>query len=159
MPTTKNALSSKKIDTAATPKTNNAKGSGTGRRRRRHNLRKRLRDSSRVSLLRVCGEGDPPASTMVWVEVCVEVLSAFFRLGINFNTELRDERGHYEFDRDETLEPDVLGLVDDAHAAFAGLGEDFVVRNGLADHSFFSLGIFVKNLLLLLTMFFRNIIH
>jgi hypothetical protein len=32
------------------------------------------------------------------------------------------------------IEPGVLGFVDHAHAAFAELGEDFVMRDGFADH-------------------------
>jgi hypothetical protein len=39
-----------------------------------------------------------------------------------------------EFDRDVALELRILGFVNDAHAAFAELGEDFVVENGFADH-------------------------
>jgi hypothetical protein len=45
------------------------------------------------------------------------------------------ELGRKEFDGDVAVEPDVLGLVDDAHAAFAKLGDDLVVGYGLADHA------------------------
>ena len=36
--------------------------------------------------------------------------------------------------RDETVEPSVLGFVDHAHTAAAELVDDAVVRNGSADH-------------------------
>ena len=39
-----------------------------------------------------------------------------------------------EFQGDETSEFDILGLVDQTHAASAQFLEDAVVRNGLADH-------------------------
>ncbi len=39
-----------------------------------------------------------------------------------------------EFQRDGAVELGVLGLIDDTHPAFAELGGDLVVRNGLADH-------------------------
>ena len=39
-----------------------------------------------------------------------------------------------ELQRDEPAEPQVLGLVDDAHAARANLGEDAIVGDRLADH-------------------------
>src|SRR5579859_4413485 len=40
-----------------------------------------------------------------------------------------------KFERDVAAQASVLGLVNDAHAACAQLGENAVVRDGLADHA------------------------
>ena len=45
--------------------------------------------------------------------------------------------GHFigqELEGDEAVQPSVLGLVDDTHAAAAQLLDDAVVGDGLADH-------------------------
>jgi hypothetical protein len=47
---------------------------------------------------------------------------------------LRDIIGQ-EFQRDETVQLDVLGLIDDTHAAPAQLLQDAVVRDGFANHA------------------------
>ena len=39
-----------------------------------------------------------------------------------------------KFQRDGAVKPDVFSLVDDTHAAFTDLVEDFVMREGFADH-------------------------
>ncbi len=39
-----------------------------------------------------------------------------------------------EFQRDETFELRILGLVNNTHAALAQLLQDLVVADGLADH-------------------------
>src|SRR5882762_1985460 len=39
-----------------------------------------------------------------------------------------------EFERDKAMQPGVLGLVDDSHAAATELFDDAVVRDGLANH-------------------------
>lgn len=43
--------------------------------------------------------------------------------------------GREKLDRHQAFELRILGFVDDAHAAFAELGEDFVVGDGFADHT------------------------
>ena len=45
-----------------------------------------------------------------------------------------DELFGQKLQRDAAAELDVLGLVDDAHAAASHSGEDAIVRNGLTDH-------------------------
>ena len=39
-----------------------------------------------------------------------------------------------EFESNETVKADLLGLVDHSHAAATELFDDAIVRNGLADH-------------------------
>ena len=46
------------------------------------------------------------------------------------------EVGRQELESDETVQADVLGLVDDTHAATAELLDDAIVRDGLADHEY-----------------------
>ena len=53
---------------------------------------------------------------------------ASLRVGVAH--ELRRE----ELERHEAAKPEVLGLVDHTHPASADLGDDAIVRDGLADH-------------------------
>src|SRR5271157_3495548 len=62
------------------------------------------------------------------------------RRGLGFALKARQRlriAGHFlgqELERDKAMQPRVLGLVDDAHAAASKLFDDAVVRDGLADH-------------------------
>ena len=42
--------------------------------------------------------------------------------------------GREKLQRDSAFEPDVLGLVDNTHRAFAELVDDAVMRDGVANH-------------------------
>ena len=45
------------------------------------------------------------------------------------------EMGREKFEHDEAAEAQVFGFIDPPHAAFAELGENFVVRQDLAEHA------------------------
>ena len=52
------------------------------------------------------------------------------RLGLG----IAGQAGGQEFQGDKTLQPHILSLIDDAHAALADLLENFIMGNDLTDH-------------------------
>ena len=56
------------------------------------------------------------------------------RFSLNYWLQDQQLRSEIECWRNRTFEPSVLGFKQNSHAAFAELGEDFVMGDGFADH-------------------------